>query len=162
MKIKEIRETQRRRNSARANVRLSEEIFHLRIQQQSGQLEKPSQLRTLRREIARIETVLTQKTRPPRAATTKCHDRTKTDTVDSHAKSRGLRKERVGQVVSNKMQKTAVVETVTRVPHPKFGKIIKQVKRFYVHDEEGKAQIGDTVRIMETRPLCQAEAVASG
>jgi small subunit ribosomal protein S17 len=67
--------------------------------------------------------------------------------------SRGLRKTRVGQVVSNKMSKTAVVETVTRVPHAKFGKIVKQVKRFYAHDEEGKAQIGDTVRIAETRPL---------
>ena len=67
--------------------------------------------------------------------------------------SRGLRKTRVGQVVSNKMAKTAVVETVTRVPHAKFGKIVKQVKRFYAHDEEGKAQVGDTVRISETRPL---------
>lgn len=67
--------------------------------------------------------------------------------------SRGLRKERVGQVVSTKMQKTAVVETTTRVPHAKFGKIVKQVKRFYAHDEEGKAQVGDTVRIAETRPL---------
>ena len=61
--------------------------------------------------------------------------------------------ERVGQVVSTKMAKTAVVETVTRVPHAKFGKIIKQIKKFYVHDEEGKAQMGDTVRIAETRPL---------
>ena len=67
--------------------------------------------------------------------------------------TRGLRKERVGQVVSNKMQKTVVVETISRVPHPKFGKIVKQVKRFYVHDEESKAQIGDTVRIMEIRPM---------
>jgi small subunit ribosomal protein S17 len=56
-------------------------------------------------------------------------------------------------VVSTKMQKTVVVETTTRVPHAKFGKIIKQVKRFYAHDENGAAQIGDTVRIMETRPL---------
>lgn len=69
------------------------------------------------------------------------------------ASDRGLRKERVGQVVSTNMQKTAVVETTTRVPHARFGKIVKQVKRFYVHDEEGKAQVGDTVRIMETRPL---------
>ena len=69
------------------------------------------------------------------------------------APARGLRKTRVGQVVSNKMAKTAVVETVTRVPHAKFGKIIKQVKKFYAHDEEGKAQVGDTVRIAETRPL---------
>lgn len=67
--------------------------------------------------------------------------------------TRGLRKTRVGQVVSHKMAKTAVVETVTRVPHPKFGKIVKQVKKFYAHDEEDKAQIGDTVRIAETRPL---------
>ena len=67
--------------------------------------------------------------------------------------SRGLRKERIGQVVSTKMQKTAVVETTTRVPHPKFGKIVKQIKRFYAHDEDGKAQVGDTVRISETRPL---------
>jgi small subunit ribosomal protein S17 len=66
---------------------------------------------------------------------------------------RNLRKERVGQVVSTKMQKTAIVETTTRVPHAKFGKIVKQVKRFYAHDEEGKAQLGDTVRIAETRPL---------
>jgi small subunit ribosomal protein S17 len=57
---------------------------------------------------------------------------------------RGLRKERIGQVVSTKMQKTAVVETTTRV---------QQVKRFYVHDDEGKAKLGDTVLITETRPL---------
>ncbi len=67
--------------------------------------------------------------------------------------SRGLRKTRIGEVVSTKMNKTAVVKTITRVPHPKFGKITKQVKKFYVHDEESKAQVGDTVRIMETRPL---------
>lgn len=67
--------------------------------------------------------------------------------------ARTLRKERVGQVVSAKMQKTLVVETTTRVPHARFGKITKQIKRFYVHDEQGNAQIGDTVRIMETRPL---------
>ena len=80
-------------------------------------------------------------------------DDTTTNTTTSAAASRGLRKERVGQVVSTKMQKTAVVETTTRVPHAKFGKIVKQVKRFYAHDEEGKAQVGDTVRIAETRPL---------
>lgn len=67
--------------------------------------------------------------------------------------SRPLRKERVGQVVSSRMAKTAVVETISRVPHPKFGKIIKQVKRFYVHDENLQAQVGDTVRIVETRPV---------
>jgi small subunit ribosomal protein S17 len=76
-----------------------------------------------------------------------------TATITESTPSRGLRKERVGQVVSTKMAKTAVVETNTRVPHAKFGKIVKQVKRFYAHDEENKAQVGDTVRIAETRPL---------
>ena len=74
-------------------------------------------------------------------------------TSTSAAPSRNLRKERVGQVVSTKMQKTAIVETTTRVPHAKFGKIVKQVKRFYAHDEDGKAQVGDTVLIAETHPL---------
>ena len=67
--------------------------------------------------------------------------------------TRNLRKERVGQVTSINMQKTAVIKTVTRVPHPKLGKIVKQIKKFYVHDEENQAHVGDTVRISETRPL---------
>jgi small subunit ribosomal protein S17 len=67
--------------------------------------------------------------------------------------SRGSRKTRTGEVISSSMNKTIVVRTVTRVPHPKFGKIIKQMKRFYVHDEQNQAKAGDTVRVMETRPL---------
>ena len=66
---------------------------------------------------------------------------------------RGSRKVRTGEVVSSGMNKTIVVRSVTRVPHPKFGKIVKQQKKFYAHDEENKAKTGDTVRIMETRPL---------
>jgi small subunit ribosomal protein S17 len=69
------------------------------------------------------------------------------------APTRHLRKSRVGEVTGAKMAKTVIVKTVTRVPHAKFGKIVKQVKKFYVHDEEGKAQVGDVVRITETRPL---------
>jgi len=69
------------------------------------------------------------------------------------AAARNLRKSRVGEVIVSKMQKTIVVKTVTRVPHAKFGKIVKLVKKFYVHDEEGKAQVGDMVRISETRPV---------
>lgn len=63
------------------------------------------------------------------------------------------RKTRVGVVVSNKMEKTIVVEYVARVPHPKFNKIVKRSKKFYVHDEKGQATIGDRVRIVETKPL---------
>jgi small subunit ribosomal protein S17 len=67
--------------------------------------------------------------------------------------TRGSRKTRTGEVVSNDMNKTIVVRTVTRVPHPKFGKIVKQMKKFYAHDEQNQAKTGDRVRIMETRPL---------
>lgn len=67
--------------------------------------------------------------------------------------SRSARKTRTGEVVSSRMNKTIIVRTVTRVPHPKFGKIIKQMKKFYAHDEQNQAKPGDTVRIMETRPL---------
>ena len=63
------------------------------------------------------------------------------------------RKTRVGVVVSHKMDKTLVVEHIARVPHPKFNKIVKRSKKYYVHDEEGTAKIGDRVRIIETRPL---------
>ena len=69
------------------------------------------------------------------------------------APSRGTRKARTGEVISSGMNKTIVVRTVTRVPHPKFGKIVKQMKKFYAHDEKNQAKAGDTVRIMETRPL---------
>lgn len=69
------------------------------------------------------------------------------------AEKRNLRKTRVGQVVSNSMDKTIVVRTVTRVPHQKFGKIVKHVKKFYVHDEKNEAKVGDRVSIMESRPL---------
>ena len=68
-------------------------------------------------------------------------------------KPQGLRKTRVGVVVSDKMSKTIVVEYVARVPHPVFKKIVKKSKKFYAHDENEIAKIGDKVRIRETRPL---------
>ena len=80
-------------------------------------------------------------------------DEQTTTAQESAANTRGTRKTRVGEVVSAGMNKTIVVRTVTRVPHAKFGKIVKQKKKFYAHDEENKAKAGDTVRIMETRPL---------
>jgi len=75
------------------------------------------------------------------------------ENIESQVEPRNLRKTRVGEVVSTKMDKTIVVRSVTRVPHPRFGKITKQIKKFYAHDQDGQAQLGDTVRIMETRPL---------
>ena len=64
-----------------------------------------------------------------------------------------MRKTRIGVVVSDKMEKTIVVEVVRRVPHPRFGKIVKLTTKLYAHDEEGAAKIGDKVRVMETRPM---------
>ena len=66
---------------------------------------------------------------------------------------RNLRKERIGVVVSNKMDKSIVVEIERREKHPIYGKFIKKTSRFMAHDEKNDCNIGDTVRIMETRPL---------
>ena len=66
---------------------------------------------------------------------------------------RNLRKERIGVVVSNKMQKSIVVEIERREKHPIYGKFIKKTSRFMAHDEKEECNIGDTVRIMETRPM---------
>ena len=61
--------------------------------------------------------------------------------------------EKVGEVVSTKMQKTIVVQVSRRVPHPLYRRIVMKHKKFYVHDEEGTARMGDIVRIIECRPL---------
>ncbi|MBK1825593.1 30S ribosomal protein S17 [Haloferula rosea] len=73
---------------------------------------------------------------------------------------KNLRKTRVGFVVSNKMNKTLVVEHVARVPHPQFNKIVKKSKKYYVHDEKGEAQVGDKVRIVETKPISKSKCWA--
>ena len=66
---------------------------------------------------------------------------------------RNLRKERVGVVVSNKMEKTIVVAVRWKEKHPIYGKFVNKTRKFHVHDEKNEAGIGDTVRITETRPL---------
>ena len=67
--------------------------------------------------------------------------------------NRNLRKERTGVVVSNKMDKSIVVQITRKVKHPIYGKIVKKSSKFMAHDEKNDCNIGDTVRIMETRPL---------
>lgn len=66
---------------------------------------------------------------------------------------RTARKMRVGIVVSDKMQKTVVVRIDRRMPHPVYGKMVTRTKKLKAHDEENSAKLGDTVRIMETKPL---------
>lgn len=70
---------------------------------------------------------------------------------------RNHRKERVGVVVSDKMQKSIVVAIKDREQHPLYGKFVKKTKKFHVHDENNDAHVGDTVRIMETRPLSKTK-----
>ena len=70
---------------------------------------------------------------------------------------RNIRKERIGRVTSNKMDKSIVVSVVKRVKHPMYGKFVLQTKKFVAHDEKNDCNIGDTVRIMETRPLSKTK-----
>jgi small subunit ribosomal protein S17 len=66
---------------------------------------------------------------------------------------RSNRKERIGEVLSNKMTKTIVVQVERRFPHPRYKKVVTSYKKFYAHDEKSEAKPGDRVRIEETRPL---------
>ena len=71
--------------------------------------------------------------------------------------SRGYRKTRIGEVVSDKMDKTIVVAIKTKVRHPLYGKMVNRTRKFKAHDENNECGIGDTVKIMETRPLSKTK-----
>ena len=70
---------------------------------------------------------------------------------------RNLRKERIGIVTSNKMEKSVVVSEVKRVKHPMYGKFVLKTKKYVAHDEKNDCNIGDTVKIMETRPISKSK-----
>ena len=70
---------------------------------------------------------------------------------------RNLRKTRLGFVTSNKMEKTITVVVERRVKHPIYGKFVKKTTKFHAHDEKNECTVGDTVRIMETRPLSKTK-----
>ena len=71
--------------------------------------------------------------------------------------NRNLRKERIGVVTSNKMEKSIVVSEVKRVKHPMYGKFVLKTKKYHAHDDLNDCNIGDTVKIMETRPLSKTK-----
>jgi small subunit ribosomal protein S17 len=71
--------------------------------------------------------------------------------------TRNLRKERIGVVIGNKMDKTIVVAEKRKVMHPIYGKFVNKTSKFYAHDEKNDCNIGDTVKIMETRPLSKTK-----
>jgi small subunit ribosomal protein S17 len=77
--------------------------------------------------------------------------------TDTNSLVRSHRKERLGEVISNKMAKTVVVRVERRFRHPKFKKVVTHYRKFYAHDEKSEAKIGDRVRIQETRPLSKTK-----
>jgi small subunit ribosomal protein S17 len=80
-----------------------------------------------------------------------------TTTTNPVENKRGNRKERIGQVISNKMTKTIVVRVERRFPHPRYKKVVTGYSKFYAHDEKSEAKVGDRVRIQETRPLSKTK-----
>ncbi|HXU26193.1 MAG: 30S ribosomal protein S17 [Bacteroidia bacterium] len=77
--------------------------------------------------------------------------------VESTEATRNFRKEKVGVVTSNKMEKSIVVAVERKVKHAKYGKFLNKTSKFVAHDEKNECTIGDTVRIMETRPLSKTK-----
>jgi len=76
--------------------------------------------------------------------------------------TRNLRKERIGVVTSNKMEKSIVVAEVKRVKHPMYGKFVLKTKKYVAHDDKNDCNIGDTVKIMETRPVSKSKCWRMG
>src|SRR6201996_517887 len=79
------------------------------------------------------------------------------ETTVTPESDRGHRRERVGEVISNKMTKTIVVRVERRFPHPRYKKVVTGYSKFYAHDEKSEAKVGDRVRIRETRPLSKTK-----
>ena len=77
--------------------------------------------------------------------------------LPENMENRNLRKERIGVVTSNKMEKSIVVSEVKRVKHPMYGKFVLKTKKYHAHDDLNDCNIGDTVKIMETRPLSKSK-----
>ena len=120
-------------------VAAKKELFNLRFQNATNQLDNTARIREVRKSIARIQTVITEKS--------------KVSAERRITVERNLRKTRVGKVVSNKMDKTIVVAVENHVKHPLYKKIVKKTYKLKAHDENNECSIGDTVRVMETRPI---------
>ena len=112
---------------------LKSELFNLRFRQASRQLDNPLSINLIKKDIARVNTVI----------------RARRQTMEE----RNLRKERVGLVVSEKMDKTVVVAVTEKTKHPLYKKTITRTTRFKAHDENNECGEGDKVRIVETRKL---------
>ena len=114
------------------------ELFGLRFQQATGQLENTARIRQVRKTIALIKTVIRER---------------ELNQWEEIQMERNNRKVYTGTVVSTKMDKTITVLVETHVKHKLYGKRMKSSTKFHAHDENNTAQVGDTVKIMSTRPL---------
>src|SRR6185312_13814019 len=120
--------------------KLKKEQFNLRFQKANGQLENSGRVRAVRKEIARLETVMTEKRASASA---------KASTDDKVMPKRVLQ----GVVVSDKNAKTVVVNVERRFTHPVMGKTVRRSKKYHAHDEKGEFKMGDVVRIRECKPI---------
>ena len=129
-----------------------EELFNLRFQAATGQLESHGRLRTVKKDIARIYTVVRERELGIRTAPGSGQQRGWCRMSEQTAE-RNARKTREGLVVSDKMDKTVVVSVEDRVKHALYGKVLRRTSKLKAHDEQNECGIGDRVLIMETRPL---------
>ena len=141
MKVKEIRELSTEEINKKL-VETKEELFNLRFQQATGTLEKPSRIRDLRHTVARLKTVLRQR---------------EISEEEGNKVEKKLNRELVGKVVNATNDKTISVLVETYKNHPLYHKRVKSSKKYCVHDEKNIAKVGDTVRIVETRPLSKTK-----
>lgn len=121
---------------------LRKEYEDMKITHAVSPLENPMLIRKTRRTVARIATEL---------------NKGKFNNGSDLMENRNLRKERIGVVTSNKMEKSIVVSEVKRVKHPMYGKFVLKTKKYVAHDEKNDCNEGDTVKIMETRPLSKTK-----
>ena len=144
MKIQDIRELSAQELQDKVK-NLKQELFNLRFQNATNQLDNPSRIVSVKKDIARVKTVLKEKEIGINA------DRNAYEVQGMS--ERNYRKTRVGEVVSDKMDKTIVVAIKENVKHKLYDKVIKRTYKLKAHDENNECGIGDKVRVMETRPL---------
>src|SRR3954453_6930783 len=130
-----------------------EELFNLRFQSATGQLENHGRLRAVRRDIARIYTIMRERELGITAGPQESQMTENTPSTTEPAPPRGDRRQRRCYVVSDKMDKAVVVEVEDRVKHPLYGKVLRRSSKVNAHDEGNVAGVGDRVLISETRPL---------
>ena len=145
MKVAEIRELAVDDLRAREKD-LGDQLFRLRIQKSMGQLETPVKLRLVRRDLAKIKTVLRERQGDSGA-------RRLRDALNGQEETMSVKSQVTGTVVSDKMEKTVVVAVERQVRHSVYGKIQRKTSTFMAHNEDNAAKMGDTVSIAESRPL---------